>query len=358
MTITMRDAEPSDHEAVRACMDEVFHETAGQKTSEFGRELWEWQYLRGEHPSLVVVADDDGRLCGYYHALIVSMRRDGRPVLGAMVQDVGTLASYRGQGIFKNMGGYALERVRERGAEFVYTFPNERSRPSFERNHKYQRVAKVPVWITPLDAAGLVAGKVGAPWLAVLGAPLAPLHRAFRRSLGRLPADVTVTREDTFSGELSALADAFSSRVAISLARSVPYLTWRFKQKPKGGYECWAMRRGGDAIAYVVTRRATLFDSPCVVFMDFGCLADGEDDLRRLVAQRLATEQATGAMLGVTMGLHPFLGTLGPLGFLRVPEKLNPRPFNLLTRIPGGTEPPDLLDATRWQITLADWDVL
>ena len=60
MTITMRDAEPADYEAVRACMDEVFHETAGPKTSEFGQALWEWQYLRGSHPSLIVVADDDG----------------------------------------------------------------------------------------------------------------------------------------------------------------------------------------------------------------------------------------------------------------------------------------------------------
>ncbi|MDB4914966.1 MAG: hypothetical protein JWM95_2610 [Gemmatimonadetes bacterium] len=354
----MRDAGPSDYEAVRACMDEVFHETAGQKTSDFGRALWDWQYLQGEHPSLVVVADDDGRLCGYYHALIVDMRRDGRAIRGAMVQDVGTLASYRGRGIFKDMGGYALRRVREVGAEFVYTFPNERSRPSFERNHLYQRIAKVPVWISPLSISGLVAGRLHMPWLSMAGAPFAPIHHAWRTSAAKHASDVAVQREPVFTRDIEALAHSFSAAVAISLTRSARYLTWRFTEKPNGGYECWSLARGGKRSAYVVTRRSTLFDSPCVTFMDFGGAAGAENDLRLLMAIRLATEQNAGAVLAVTMGLHPFFGTLGPLGFVRVPERFNPRPFNLLTRIPGETEPPDLLDPARWQITLADWDVL
>ena len=339
-------------------MDEVFHETAGQKTSEFGRALWEWQYLQGEHPSLVVVADDDGRLCGYYHALIVDMQRDGRAVLGAMVQDVGTLASYRGRGIFKDMGGYALQRVKEVGAEFVYTFPNERSRPSFERNHKYQRVARVPVWISPLNITGLVAGKARLPFLEILGAPFAPFHRAWRRSGLAGAADVAVRPEPVFTPEIVALAANFSAQVAISLTRSARYLSWRFNEKPNGGYVCWSLSRAGKRVAHVVTRRSTLFDSPCVTFMDFGCAPGSEDELRLLMRHRLASEQRDGAMLAVTMGLHPFFETLGGLGFVRVPERFNPRPFNLLTRVPGGTETPDLLDQKRWQITLADWDVL
>jgi hypothetical protein len=54
-------------------MDQVFRQTAGQKTSEFGSELWNWQYLNGEHAALVVVADDNGTLCGHYHALMFSL---------------------------------------------------------------------------------------------------------------------------------------------------------------------------------------------------------------------------------------------------------------------------------------------
>jgi hypothetical protein len=76
------------------------------------------------------------------------------------------------------------------------------------------------------------------------------------------------------------------------------------------------------------------------------------------LASRLAAEQREGALLGVTMGLHPFFGHLARLGFLRVPERLNPRPFNLLTKNTAGTEGADLTDRSRWLITLSDWDVL
>jgi len=57
------------------------------------------------------------------------------------------------------------------------------------------------------------------------------------------------------------------------------------------------------------------------------------------------------------MGLHSQLGAPGKLGFLRVPDRFNPRPFNLLVRAlaRGGLE---LLDGSAWHITLADWDVL
>jgi hypothetical protein len=46
------------------------------------------------------------------------------------------------------------------------------------------------------------------------------------------------------------------------------------------------------------------------------------------------------------------------MGLIRVPERFNPRPFNLLTRVPSGTEPPRMLDSARWHITLAGWDVI
>ena len=40
----------ADHAAVRACMLEVFLESAARKrAAEMGRALWEWQYLKGEN---------------------------------------------------------------------------------------------------------------------------------------------------------------------------------------------------------------------------------------------------------------------------------------------------------------------
>ncbi|OLB12560.1 MAG: hypothetical protein AUH07_07850 [Gemmatimonadetes bacterium 13_2_20CM_70_9] len=58
----------------------------------------------------------------------------------------------------------------------------------------------------------------------------------------------------------------------------------------------------------------------------------------------------------MTMGLHPAFGELRRLGFVRVPQRFNPRPFDLLAR--GLAESgPELFEPSVWHVTLADWDV-
>ena len=59
------------------------------------------------------------------------------------------------------MGAHALQRLARMGIDFVYTFPNERSRPSFERNHKYVKVARVPIYVTPLEPGRLLGPRIG-----------------------------------------------------------------------------------------------------------------------------------------------------------------------------------------------------
>jgi hypothetical protein len=80
--------------------------------------------------------------------------------------------------------------------------------------------------------------------------------------------------------------------------------------------------------------------------------------LASLLAARLDAARAGGAALAVTMGLHPAIGALRRAGFVRVPERLNPRPFNLAVKALVSDVGPDLADAAQWLITLADWDVM
>jgi GNAT superfamily N-acetyltransferase len=338
-------------------MHEVFRETAGLKSQGFDRTLWEWQYLNNELPSLIVVAEAEGELCGYYHALRFRMRFRGRPAMGAMVQDVGTLSAYRRQGVFRAMGGFALERLRAAGVAFIYTFPNARSLPSFVRDHHYAVVARVPVYVAPLDLGALLASRLrlGAPgrWL---GGLLKPLVRALTLRTPALERAEEVVRLDSLDDRLEPLVRDFARGRDVGLERNLRYLRWRFLDKPRGDYKVWALARGGRLSAYVVTRPAALFDTRCTMLMDLGCLTGEEAALRRLIRTLLEADEREGAVLGVAMGLHPQLGELGKVGFVRVPERFNPRPFHLLARelAAGG---PELFDPSAWHITLADWDV-
>ncbi|HJQ82656.1 MAG TPA: hypothetical protein VKA21_01165, partial [Candidatus Binatia bacterium] len=149
----------------------------------------------------------------------------------------------------------------------------------------------------------------------------------------------------------------FAGAVAIGLERTAGYLAWRFVEKPTREYTTWGLERDGRLAAYLVTRSSVLFGVPCVVLMDFGCERGEDGALAALIAARLAAERRAGVALAVAVGLHPFFSRLARLGFVRVPERLEPRPLNLVGKplAPGIGE--DLLDPSRWLITLADWDV-
>lgn len=354
----VRPADSDDFAAVRTCMAQIFSETAALKTEVFDRNLWEWQYLKNELPSLIVVAEGADGICGYYHALRFRTRLRGRPAVGAMVQDIGTRSDYRLRGVFRAMGAFALERLRAEGIDFIYTFPNAPSLPSFVHDHRYSPVCRVPVYLAPLDLGALLASRLH------LGASARGLGR-FRRPLARaltahgpaLERGDEVVRLASDDSRLEPFIRDVTVGRDVSLERDLAYFRWRFFDKPTGEYTVWALARGGRPAAYVVTRPAMLFGLRCTVLVDLGCVAGEDPALRRLVRARLAADASEGAVLGVTMGLHPQLRDLNELGFLRVPDRFNPWPFNLLVR-PLASNGPELLDRSAWHITLADWDAL
>ncbi len=356
-TWRVREATPADADAVCTCMTEILAETGGQKGPGFGAPLWTWQYVNGAHPALVVVAEEGSRFLGYYHVPIVNLIVRGRPVLGAVVQDVATLAPYRGAGVFREMGACALEGMRKRGVGLIYTFPNHRSLPSFKRNHGYTVITKAPVRILPLDVGAVLRTRLGAVG-ALGGAPVAAALSAVARRMGRLESGeelVSITEPDE---ELAAIARDFASGVSAALDRTAAYLKWRFLEKPTREYAIHGLRRDGRLVAYVVTRLAPLFGTTCAMVMDLGCARGEESALLRLVSTHLQARREEGAALAVTMGLHPFLPRLTLAGFVKVPERFNPRPFNLVSKILDPALPTDILTPESWMITLADWDVM
>lgn len=353
----VREASPADAEAIRACMLEILAETGGLKGPGFGAPLWEWQYTRGTYPASAVVAEEGGRLLGYIHIPIVDLRINGRPILGATIFDVATLAVCRGQGVFREMGACATEAMRRRGVELAYIFPNLRSMPSFVRNDAYTFIACCPVRIRPLDVGAVLRTRLG-PLGRLLGAPATAAWRALAVRTGRLAAGEDVIPIDAPGPDVETVARDFAAGVGATLDRTARYLAWRFLEKPTREYSLWGLTRAGQLRAYVATRLAPLFGTTCVMLMDLGCRRGEEAALLRLVSARLDAERANGAALGVAMGLHPFMPQLAAAGFVVVPERFNPRPFNLLARAFAPDVPPEVFAPASWMITLADLDML
>lgn len=354
----VRASEPRDHEQIIAINVEILRETEGQKMAGFGRALWEWQYLKPELPSLIGVADDHGTVAGYMHGLRFPYRFRRGSVTGSMTQDTATLPAYRRQGMMRATHAFVREGFVAEGLPFSVGFPNFRSFPDYERTN-YTVVAEVPVYVRPLSIGTLLAERLrmGAFGRA-LGAVADPVYRSLfvRRTAARPGEEIRPI--ERFDDTVLPVSRAFADRVVVSIDRTPRFLNWRYLEKPTGDYECAGLWRGGELRAYLVTRRFPLYGAPAVILMDLGC-ADGEDDaLLRLIDDRIEAARADGAGAAVLMGLHPFFTQLRRLGFVRIPERVNPRTFKFVVKCLQPDSDPVVLERSAWYVTLGDWDVL
>jgi hypothetical protein len=275
-----------------------------------------------------------------------------------MVQDVGTKASHRGRGVFREMGGLALEALRRRQVGFIYTFPNQKSLPSFVRNHGYTIVARVPVLVRPLDLGRALAerARLGGPG-RVIGDACAAALRLSRAGHARLAAGERVETVAEPPEELAGFELARGGAGTIGLARTPGYLRWRFVQSPHRRYRIHTLTRAGKTRAVLVTRDAEILGAPVSLVMDLDHEPGEAAALRRLIEIRALEEGRAGRVASVGMCLGAERRLLQRAGYLQIPERLNPRPFNLLVKDLAGTPRPELFEPGRWRITLADWDV-
>jgi len=355
----VREAKPAEYEAIRARMGGIFAEVGGQKVTAFGRALWEWQYLKEDFPAVIVVADDGGELCGYFHLPIFPMHYGERETRAAVTLDLGTLPAYRRQGMMRALDTFGRELLAERGVQVVYGFPHDISFRGFTGKGAYSLVTKMPIYVRPLNFARLLAGPLRlGPLGTALGAIAGPLYRAARVRPIPVTPPAEVVQLDHFDDGVDALSTEFVAAVRIGLRRTARYLNWRFFEKPSREYTAWGLRRDGRLRAYVVTRVAQFFGADSLVLVDLGCARGEEQALLALLGTRLAAGEEDGLGLSLTIGLHPMFTRLSALGFVRVPERLNPR---LRYFVAGALSPavgPELLDPGDWLVTLADWDVM
>ncbi len=348
-----REATPADHDQILAINREILVETAGQKMAGFSGLLWEWQYLQPEEKSLVSVADDHGTIAGYMHGLRFPYRYRGRRIVACMTQDAATVPAYRRQGVVRATHAFAREEFARTGMPFTVGFPNHRMFPDYAHS-KYTTVTFIPVYVCPLDFRRL-AGRFR---LGPLGAVAGPLYRAILARPLPLAAGEEVIEIRRFDGTIEPVTREFADRVTVCIDRTARFLNWRFVEKPTHEYTMWALRRAGELRAYVVTKQSEMYGHPAVIVMDLGCRAEDEGALLRLIAARLPEEERAGAAAAVTTGLHPFFGRLRRIGFLRVPDRWNPRPIRFVAKILREGFDPAVLEPQSWFVTLADWDVL
>jgi GNAT superfamily N-acetyltransferase len=176
---------------------------AGSRTTEFFR----WKHLDNPFgPSLMLVAEDKGRIVGLRAFMRWRFRSGSESVRAVRAVDTATHPDHQGRGIFSRLTREALEALRE-DTDLVFNTPNEKSGPGYLKLG-WRPVGNLGVSVRPRMTAR--PGRSGPP--AVEAALAAEVLAD-----PRLP---------------DLLQDAERSLRRLGTERSLRFLRWRYGEAP------------------------------------------------------------------------------------------------------------------------------
>ena len=350
---------PEDIDELYLAIREIMEENETHNVDTYDKNSWKWQYqdLPGKTSYVYVGKNIEGKILAYYHVPVYAGNAEGKEERYAMIQDVAVSQTLRGQGVFKRLAIYANEDLDAEGIPIVYTFPNHKSIHTFKKYNDFTFLGTLPSYLMPLDNRMLIGSKISFWGIhKVLGAPFNFLFKLLYPATSS-KGSVEVGQELT--SEITTIYSEFGSNYNLRIHRNKEYITWRYRDKPKQQTFILNFRNEQNVLtASIILKEDLIMGIPTLLLMDFAHIDQGQKDLVRLLKQvRLKQESFFGKKFGLL-----FLTSFSRMnnywrkaGSFKLPEKIVPRPLNLLSRSHSGIPIGKKED---WLITLSDWDVL
>lgn len=246
-TIQIREATSGDHAAIVALAARAL----GWRDGERDEALFRWKHLDNPFgPSPMWLAVDDGEVVGFRAFLRWRFDDPDRgPQRAVRAVDTATDPDHQGLGIFTALTRHGLGVERDRGTDFVFNTPNDRSRPGYLKMG-WQVVGRVPV--------AVIVPSVGAARRLVRArVPAAKWSEPV--SVGRPASDALGD-----SG-LASLLDSLGPPRGLRTERSAEFLRWRYGLEPlhyrvlmrgasiEDGFAVFRVRRRGAATETTLT---------------------------------------------------------------------------------------------------------
>ena len=358
-TITFSLLTEGDEPSLIVAIKEIMEENDAHNVMHFNLDAWKWQnkQLPGGRSLVYVGKNQEDKIMAYYHVpLYKGKKAGGENVWYAMIQDVAVSNQLRGHGIFKEIASFANKDLDEKNIEVVYTFPNIKSIHTFLKYNGFSKINTLPTFILPFNTALIIKSKINIPLLAnILGFVVDKTVSFFPKKFknkGSLLSHTSITPE------ILKVYDSFSKTYEYGLIKDQAYLHWRFLEK--SGYFIVSIdeQLTGNIVAVAVFKKDIILKIPCLVLMDFAYMNDKQTFLLDLLSKIKKNQKSlfgeefammfTSCNAAISTNLHK-------AGFLKIPDKRNPRPLNLLIR--SSLPEKDTAEKRNWNITLCDWDV-
>ncbi len=342
----------------RRLFDDAFPEHAGGGQASVEHYRWKFHGAPADPRSYEYEAREAGRLLGYYAAIPYPYVIGGRAMTAGMVCDVMTSSAARGRGVFTQLGAYALERLHERGLDFVTGYP---IRPEVMGGHLrvgWKVAFELPMYLKPLRSNAILASRR-------LGA-IAPVANVGMRAFGALLAprprsedgyvcDVQDPHELLHDPALERFLGRWSASVENHLVKTPAFYDWRLAA-PDTRYVAFRVRRADAIVAAAIGRVATLQGIPSFALLDLMMLDDERAALPAMYREidRVARHSGVEAIVTMMSRHQARRHRLRRFGFLR-----SPFAFKLIVRsVSDSLDAQSLCAEADWHLMWIDSDDL
>ncbi len=345
-----------------AKISQVMEENDSHNRSVFGPQYWNWNYrgLKGAEVIVYIAKNDEGQIIGHYHFIILDGHYpDPTTTRYTLIQDAGVDPRYRNLGIFKTLSLMGKEDLKNMGVKIIETFPNVRSKHSFSKNTKYTIIDMMPSFVMFLDMPYFLSTRLSlGPINKLLGKPMAAITR-LSRSIKK-DYEATVSASKMYDLEVLEVYEQFASTYIYGLVKDANYLQWRFVDKPGFNHYFFKIADAQNKCqAVAVIKEDHMLGADVLVLLDFAHRPGAENYLLQLLDEIRIQQKSffhTPKALMFTTFEGQFRHKIKKAGFVKVPERLNPRVIPLM--VSNTEEVEGFYDPTHWQVCLCDWDVL
>ena len=287
IAIIVRKASRADRPAIARFIEDAYGERAQYKATS----RWTWQFidnpfgrLQGDEVPVWVAVDGD-RVVGQIAVQKALLEVEGKTFEAGWAVDIMILRSHRRAGI-----GHRLHEAVATDVDILMALTMAQgSRRMAERQGRVAlaEVRQLTRWVR-LDAASvrryLLVRTATRRWAHVaaqlscsvfqfhrlfprLANPLLRLRDLLKRSL-RGPGVTSIVEVDCFGPEVDELWERTRGDYPVIFPRDARFLNWRFVDCPEPRYRRFVAERDGQAVGYVVLRRAEPVELPQGIIVD------------------------------------------------------------------------------------------
>lgn len=337
----------------------ILTEVGAHNVAIYNQAYWDWQYKQlPTGKSYVYAAWDGTKIIGYYHVPVYRCSINGEEKLIGNIQDVAVDPNYRGIGLFRQLAEFANADLDKSDVDLIYTFPNDKSIRTFLKYNHFKVVSSVSALIRPVHAGGILRSRINLFGLEKIAGWFADGWVNLLASNPKLE-NAKIEPITEITEEVEAVFSEYSTQFPNHLIRDKAWLDWRYLRSVRGKHSILALREAEKITAVVVLKEDEMLGNPSLLIMDFAFINGKDDSLLYLIDQIRKEPKLTDSEFNLLFvsGIAPALASFKQIGFFKIPEKVNPRILNLLSRSTSEIKAGPIQAEKNWLLTLGDWDV-